>query len=64
MAINDTVYYTVEEVSKILKVHENTIYLWIDKGELKAVKIGGRVRIPKECLPQVPNTDSNIKAEV
>jgi excisionase family DNA binding protein len=53
MANHDTVYYTVEEVAKILRVHENTIYLWIESKELGAVKIGGRWRIPKDSLPQV-----------
>jgi excisionase family DNA binding protein len=46
-------YLTPEEVSKILKVHENTIYLWLTNGKIKGIKIGGLWRIPAESLPKL-----------
>jgi excisionase family DNA binding protein len=49
----EPIYYTIEEVAKILKVHENTIYNWVESGKLQAIKIGNLWRIPRESLPQV-----------
>jgi excisionase family DNA binding protein len=55
MTVSNPVFYTVEEVCAILKVHENTVYNWIDSGKLKAIKIGGLWRIPAESLPGQTN---------
>jgi excisionase family DNA binding protein len=46
-------YLTVQEVALILKVHENTIYRWIDNGTLKAIRIGDVWRILESSLPTV-----------
>lgn len=40
--------YRVKEVSSILNYKERTIRQWITDGKLKAVKIGGEWRVPKE----------------
>lgn len=45
-------YYTPEEAAAILKVHLNTIYNWLNNGELKGVKIGDLWRIHKDDLPR------------
>ncbi len=37
--------FTVKEISQKLKVTEQCVYEWIYKGKLKALKIGGVVRI-------------------
>jgi excisionase family DNA binding protein len=37
--------YTIEEVSKILKITERTIYNYIKIGRLKAIKIGKYWRV-------------------
>ena len=43
--------YTVSEVANILKRHKGTVYLYIKRGELGAVRIGGRdIRIPEKDL--------------
>jgi excisionase family DNA binding protein len=39
---------TVEEVADRLKVTPRTVYRWIDDGKLKALKIGGVVRVTEE----------------
>ena len=44
--------YSVKEVAKELKVHENTIRRWIRDGDLKALKVGKQVRITDEQLKQ------------
>lgn len=36
---------TIEEVVDIFKVHFRTVYLWIRKGQMKAVKIGKRLYV-------------------
>lgn len=41
-------YYTIEEVSKLLRVSVRTVYRWIRNDSLKAMQImaGGGYRIP------------------
>jgi excisionase family DNA binding protein len=39
-------YYTLQEASKKLKVHENTMLKWLNKGIVKGVKFGHLWRIP------------------
>ncbi len=43
-------YYSIEEVSKMLKVAYLTVYRWIQSGKLKAYKAGKQYRIKKESL--------------
>ena len=40
-------YYTIEEVSKRLKVVYLTVYRWIQSGKLTAYKAGKQYRIEK-----------------
>jgi len=49
--MND-VLLTVEEVSHRLRVHYNTVYRWIDKGKLKALKAGQKYRITEADLEE------------
>jgi putative molybdopterin biosynthesis protein len=43
-------YYSIEEVAKMLKIAYLTVYRWIQKKKLKAVKAGKQYRIRKEDL--------------
>lgn len=43
-------YYTVEEVSTLLKVHPNTVRAWIRQGKLEAIKINTLTRIEQADL--------------
>ncbi len=43
-------YYTPEEIAANLKVSRKTIYNWIQKGSLKAVKIGHFWRVSESEL--------------
>jgi len=43
-------YYTVEEISTLLKVHPNTVRGWIRQGKLEAIKINTLTRIEKADL--------------
>ena len=38
-------YLTVAEVARILKLNQQTVRNWIDRGELPALRAGRRVRI-------------------
>jgi excisionase family DNA binding protein len=38
-------YRTVAEVAGILKLNQQTVRNWIDRGELPALRVGRRVRI-------------------
>lgn len=47
----DDTFLTVAEVAKLLKLNEQTIRNWIDRGELAAVRLGPRrVRIRRSEL--------------
>jgi len=43
-------YYSIDEVSKMLKVAYLTVYRWIRADKLKAVKAGKQYRILKKDL--------------
>ena len=38
-------YYRPDEIAEIMGVSTRTVYRWIDRKELSAVKIGGTIRI-------------------
>ena len=46
-------FLTVAEVASLLKINEQTVRNWIDRGELAAVRAGRRVRIRRSALEQV-----------
>lgn len=43
-------YYSVKQLAYIFKVHPLTIRRYITQGKLKAVHVGGNVRIPESEL--------------
>lgn len=43
-------YYSIEEISKMLKVAYLTVYRWIQTNKLVAVKAGKQYRIKKDSL--------------
>lgn len=45
-------YLTPSQVADIYKVSERTVYRWIDTGELRHVRVGGTVRIPRSALAE------------
>lgn len=47
--MNETILYTVKEVSKMLHLSPNYIYQLIDKGYLPAIKLGS-IKILKTSL--------------
>lgn len=63
---------TVQEIAEILKVTTTTVYRWINKGKLPAIKIGKEWRVKEADLEnmlkennkkQTCKTESNIKLE-
>ena len=46
------VFYTPEEVAKMLKVEENTLRIWLREGKIKGCKIGSFWRIKEEDLKE------------
>lgn len=51
------VVYTIAEAAKILKVSEATIRRMIDAGEMKAIRVRGQLRIPKEEIDRILRGD-------
>jgi len=45
--------YSVEETAYLLGVHELTLRAAIDRGEIKTVRVGRRVLIPRQVLEQL-----------
>ena len=54
MSVNDRRYIpslaTVQEVSTVLRVNERTVRRMIERRQLQAFRIGGRLRIPRDSL--------------
>ena len=50
-------FYTVKQVSELLKVHWQTILNYIKNGKLKAVKLGKGYRISKEAINEFIKTN-------
>jgi excisionase family DNA binding protein len=46
----DKKYYTVQEVTDLLKLHWQSVLTYIKKGELEAVKLGKGYRISQQAL--------------
>jgi excisionase family DNA binding protein len=46
---------TIKEVALRLKVTDRTVRRWIDEGKLKALKIGGAIRITEEAYSDFIN---------
>lgn len=46
--LEDKEYYSIDELAKIMKVERRTIKRAIERGEIKAIKIGKQYRIKKE----------------
>ena len=59
--------HTVDEVAKMLTVHPRTIRRYIDKGLLRAERVGGSWRISQEALAEMfdaPETKDSITKHI
>ncbi len=56
-------YFTPEEIAKMFKVKKNTVYIWIRKGKLRAVKLGSLLRVPKSALEEFIEEPGKEKGE-
>ena len=45
--------YTVDDIAKMLNMHSRTIRRYIEKGQLRAERIGGSWRISEEALAEM-----------
>ena len=45
-------YLTTKEVSRTYGVSRLTVYNWIKRGTIKAIKVGGVLRVVKTSLPK------------
>ena len=43
-------FYTVQEVAERLRVSRKTIYRMVERGEIRAVRLGDVYRIPRESF--------------
>lgn len=46
-------FYTVEEVSKILRVSKRTVYRWVHGGKINCVRVGKKILIPVEDIKKL-----------
>lgn len=49
-AEDEPIAYTVAKVARLLGKHPNTVYVWVEKGELPHQRIGNTIYIPKWAL--------------
>jgi len=54
---------TINEVAEIFGVCRNTVRNWIERGLIKAVKIGGSVRISNEEVERLKRGEQHGKAK-
>ena len=54
-----TEFLSVEEVATALKVHQNTVYKWLNAGGLCGTKIGGAWRIRQSDIDSLFNYRRN-----
>jgi excisionase family DNA binding protein len=47
--MNET-YSTVKEIADKFRVSRQAVYDWIESGQLKAIRVGKRVRIPESSV--------------
>lgn len=68
----DESFLTVSDVARLLQMNEQTVRNWIDRGELRAVRVGSRrVRVRREDLdafieagsPTLPEGASDEQSE-
>lgn len=46
-------FLTVAEIAEVLKINQMTVRNWIDRGELRAVRVGSRrVRVPRAAFDE------------
>jgi len=45
--MEEKLFYKVSEVAKIFNVSRRTAYRWLEEKQMKAVKIGKTLRVPK-----------------
>jgi excisionase family DNA binding protein len=55
LTIMNDIFYTIDELAVLLKVHRATITRWIESGKLTAYKPAGQYRISKEQLEKFLN---------
>jgi len=48
----DEKLYTVKEVADYFRVSRQAVYDWINRGLLRALRLGDRVRIPESALKE------------
>jgi excisionase family DNA binding protein len=61
-AQDEPIAYTVAKVARLLDKHPNTIYGWVEKGELPHQRIGGTIYIPKWALARLEAAPSGGEA--
>jgi excisionase family DNA binding protein len=49
-AEDEPIAYTVAKFARLLGKHPNTVYVWVEKGEVPHERIGGTIYIPKWAL--------------
>jgi excisionase family DNA binding protein len=47
---DDSALLTVEEVAQLLKVHENTVRIWLRSSQLAGIRLGREWRITRADL--------------
>jgi excisionase family DNA binding protein len=52
-------FLTVGEIAELLKVNQQTVRNWIDRGSLPAVRVGRRVRVKQSDLDRILRTGTD-----
>ena len=50
----DKAYFRIDEIAEYWGVTERSVRSYIDNGNLKAVRVGGTIKIPREAVITFP----------
>lgn len=56
-------FFTVDEIASLLKVNQQTVRNWIDRGTLPGIRVGRRVRVRKRDLEEFIGASTEQPAE-
>lgn len=60
----EKIAFSIAEVAKLTGVHQNTVKNWERRGEIKTVRIGARIFIPRrelERLGLLPKENPDVR---
>ena len=62
--MTDHLAYTVAEASELMRVSRNTIYRMVKRGELRSVRIGRLMFIPRQAIQELYERPRTVRPRI